>query len=951
MTSVFSSLDLKIQKLLNNRGIKEPTEPQIKAVPPILNGENVLLIAPTGLGKTESALLPIFHNFLKLKQLISDEEKKEKGISILYVTPLRALNRDMLRRTIEWGKELDIDIAVRHGDTSQSERARQSKNPPDMLITTPETFQILFTGKRLRKHLEKIKWVIVDEIHELAHDERGSQLAVALERLHELTIGKNHSFQRIGLSATVGSSTEVARFLSGLENNRFRDVTILEVDVTKHIDIHAELPSVEKKDYAYANRLSIEPISFTSLRRCKEFIDKHVSTLLFINTRDGAEILASRFHQWQNDTPHIGVHHGSLSKNTRIEAEDDFKNGKIKSLICTSSLELGIDVGNTDFVIQYNSPREVTRIVQRIGRSGHSIGKTSKGVILATNAEDLAESIVIARKTLKGDLEVFKVRQNPLSVLANQVISIALEYGKIEAEKIYKIIKRSYPFHALTKITFNKILEQLRNQRSIWLDREDYVTKKMNSRHYFLDNISMIPDEKTYMVIDISTRKKIGKLDESFVLNYGFEGAKFILRGRPWVIVKKEEDEILVSQSKEMGNVPSWVGEDIPVPFEVAREVGGLRRAFSNGDEIEKYPCDQKSLNKIIQQISNQKKQDFIVPDDETITIDVEDKTVVLNTCFGTRVNETLGRLISALLAQSLGESIGINSDPYRINIELPGRYPVEKIKDILLKTKTETLDYLLHTILRNSTYIRWQLVHVARKFGAIKKDFDYKNVGMKKLLNLFENSLIFDEAIDKIIWERMDIENTQKVLRMIQNGEIEIHIQRGLSPIALAGTETMRGLMVPQRADRSILMALKKRLEDTNITLVCTNCNHTWNTTVRRTDAKPRCSNCNAIKIAVLNRYNKDLAKLLTKKDRTKDENKEVKRIHKNASLVLSYGKTALLALTGRGIGPDTASRILRRYNRRELEKSEEMQIKFLKDILKAELNYARTRGFWDNT
>jgi ATP-dependent Lhr-like helicase len=276
---------------------------------------------------------------------------------------------------------------------------------------------------------------------------------------------------------------------------------------------------------------------------------------------------------------------------------------------------------------------------------------------------------------------------------------------------------------------------------------------------------------------------------------------------------------------------------------------------------------------------------------------------------------------------------------------------PPQKIKDILKTVTPESLDYLLHTIISNSTYIRWQLVHVARKFGAIKKDFDYKNVGMKKLLNLFENSLIFDEAIDKIIWERMDIENTQKVLRMIQNGEIEIHIQRGLSPIALAGTETMRGLMVPQRADRSILMALKKRLEDTNITLVCTNCNHTWNTTVRRTDAKPRCSNCNAIKIAVLNRYNKDLAKLLTKKDRTKDENKEVKRIHKNASLVLSYGKTALLALTGRGIGPDTASRILRRYNRRELEKSEEMQIKFLKDILKAELNYARTRGFWDNT
>jgi len=274
----------------------------------------------------------------------------------------------------------------------------------------------------------------------------------------------------------------------------------------------------------------------------------------------------------------------------------------------------------------------------------------------------------------------------------------------------------------------------------------------------------------------------------------------------------------------------------------------------------------------------------------------------------------------------------------------------VERIKDILLKTKPETLEYLLQTILRNSTYIRWQLVHVARKFGAISKDFDSRSVGAKKLFTLFENSLIFDEALDKLIWERMDIENTEKVLKEIQGGAIDIQTQR-LSPIALAGFETIRGLMVPRRADRTILMALKKRLEEIDITLVCTNCNHTWNTTTQRVDAKPRCSHCGAIKIAVLPRYNKDLVKLLSKKGRTKEEDKEVKRLHKNASLVISYGKPAILALMGRGIGPDTAARILRRYNKAELEKSDELQIKFLRDILKAELTYARTRGFWDNT
>jgi len=295
MNSVFSMLNPKIQALLKSKNIEEPTEPQIKAIPPILKGENTLLIAPTGLGKTESALLPIFHNFLELKE--KNKFSENKGISILYITPLRALNRDMLQRTFEWGKELGIKIAVRHGDTPQSERTAQSRKPPDMLITTPETFQILFVGKRLKKHIGSVRWVIVDEIHEMAEEERGAQLSVALERLHELTIEKGINFQRIGLSATVGSPEEVACYLGGFENNKFREVTILNVDVTKHIDINVELPNIIKNDYTLANRLSIEPISFASLRRCKELIDNHVSSLLFINTRDGAEILASRF-QW-----------------------------------------------------------------------------------------------------------------------------------------------------------------------------------------------------------------------------------------------------------------------------------------------------------------------------------------------------------------------------------------------------------------------------------------------------------------------------------------------------------------------------------------------------------------------------------------------------------------------------------------------------------------------------
>lgn len=946
MVSVFESLDPRIQELLRINNIKQPTEPQQHAFPPIQQGKHVLLIAPTGLGKTESALLPIFHQCLHSHPL-----SEEKGISILYITPLRALNRDMLRRTYEWGKQLGIHVAVRHGDTPQHERAKQARHPPDMLITTPETLQILFTGKQMRKHLRTVRWVVVDEIHELASDERGAQLAVGLERLQELTTETGTGFQRIGLSATVGLPQEVSRFLGGCEHKEYRPVTLVEVAVTKHININVEIPAIQPDDYSGATRLSIEPMSFALLRRCEELIDAHTSTLLFMNTRDGAEILASRFHLWREQLL-IGVHHGSLSKHARIESENDFKNGILKALICTSSLELGIDVGSTDFVIQYNSPREVTRIVQRVGRSGHKVGWTSQGLILATNPEDLSESLVISRKALAGELEKTVVRRNPLSVLSNQIISLALEYGKIPDKKVYEILTRAYPFQTLSWETFQTMIHQLKDQRTIWLEESDhtlYLVKRTNSRHYFLDNISMIPDEKTYPVVDISTRKSIGTLDESFVLSNGFEGEKFILRGHPWVIVKREENELLVSPIKEIGNVPSWIGEDIPVPYEVAQEVGQLRKLISQHDTLPRYPCHASTLNQLKTYIEQQKQQGFIVPDDANLTLDVEEKTIVINACFGTKVNETLGRLISAVLAQSIGESIGISSDSYRITLELPGRIPVERIVEILHTTKPDTLEYLLETILRNSTYLRWELVHVARKFGALRKDFDYKNIGLKKLYGLFEHSLILEEAIDKLLWERMDIDHTKTVLQKIQHGEITLHIQSGLSPIALAGFETIRGLMVPQRADRTILMALKTRLEDNDITLVCTNCHHSWATSVRRTPFQPRCHNCGAIKIAVLMHYNKDQRKILTKKHRTPEENKELKRLHKNASLVLTYGKFAILALVARGVGPDTAARILGRYTKVELGKSEELELKFLRDILKAELQYARTRGFWD--
>lgn len=556
----FSLLNEKIQNLLKQKGIEEETLPQLKAIPEILKGKNVLLIAPTGLGKTESAILPIFHLFL--------QNKREEGISILYITPLRALNRDLLQRLFSFGKELGINIAVRHGDTTLAERIKLSKFPPNMLITTPETFQLLFLGRNLREHLKTIKFVIIDEIHELAGEERGYQLSIGLERLNELT-----NFQRIGLSATIGNEKDVANFLSPN-----KECEIIKVSTKKLFEVSVEFPEFKKEDKNLAEKLNCEEKMAGAIRRCKELIEEYNSILFFVNTRDNAEFLSARYKIWEEKFP-IGIHHGSLSKDVRISAENDFKEQKLKALICTSSLELGIDVGSVDFTLQFNSPRQVVRLIQRIGRSGHKIGKVSLGKIIAVNENEIFESLVIARKCLNEEIEEIKIRENSLSVLANQIVAFSL-CGNNNIEKTYEIIKRAHPFRNLNKEKFLDLLEFLKKIGLIAKNEEEFW-KGRNARKYFYSNISMILDEKTYKIRDITTRQIIGTLDESFVSIYLSEEEKFVVKGNSWKVVEIKEDEVLVQQIKEIARIPSWVGEEIPVPYEVAQEVGKLRRELS----------------------------------------------------------------------------------------------------------------------------------------------------------------------------------------------------------------------------------------------------------------------------------------------------------------------------------------------------------------------------------
>jgi ATP-dependent Lhr-like helicase len=914
----FDLLDSRLRDALARLGISAPSDAQEQMIPALMRGEDLLLVAPTGIGKTEAAMLPIFNDILN-----SDPD----GFYVLYITPLRALNRDMLRR-LEWfGQQLGITVGVRHGDTSQYERAKQSKHPPQILITTPETFQILLTGKKLALHLRNVRWVVVDEIHELAQDERGAQLSVGLERLASLT-GKK--FRRIGLSATIGTPEDVAGFLGGA----ITKIKIINVAREKKMDIIVSFPKPAGHDKNLSDKIHSDLDSAARLRRCKELIDSHKSTLLFVNTRNTAEVLAARFHLMDEEYK-VGVHHGSLFKNVRVQMEEEFKSGILKGLICTSSLELGIDVGSADFTIQYNSPREATRLIQRVGRAGHSIGETSKGEIIADTPDDLLEAAVIARRALAGELEETAIRQNPMAVLANQIVGFTMESGDWDPDGFFEMLRRSCVFRDLARGEYDKVLRQLGELRIIWLG-EDYVSKSRNSLGYFFDNVSMIPDERTFKVVDMTTRRIIGTLDEGFVVAYAEPDAPFIVRGLPWRIVDIQEDSILVEPAKELGVVPSWAGEEIPVPFSVAQEVGRLRETINFDD----YPLTESAKKVALEYLAGQEKSGCALATDRRIVVEKEDRLVVVNACFGSKVNETLGKLLAALVMSKLGASVVVHTDPYRIMIQLPRPMDVEGLISILKETKPDSLESYMRLYLRRSSYLRWKFLYVAKKFGAIKKDADYRNINIEKVMTSLEGTPIMEEAVEKCLWELMDCATAGKVLGDIQEGKISI-LTAKLSPMGKAGIEVYGDVLMPQRPTHAILAALKSRLEKERVAIVCTHCRRKGIRLVGSLPEKLVCDRCGSVMQAVVRMPELEKISLLAKKSLSAEESKHVKRIMKSANLVKTYGKKAVLALAGRGVGPENAGRLLARPHEDEDE--------FLAMILAAEVNYARTKKFWD--
>ncbi|MFB6149210.1 MAG: DEAD/DEAH box helicase [Halobacteriales archaeon] len=934
----FTKLGDAVRSALGDRGFSTPTEPQRRAIPPIAAGRDALVIAPTGTGKTETAMLPVFDAIVR--------RGAQFGISALYVTPLRALNRDMRSRLSWWADQLDLEVGVRHGDTTDYERQQQAEDPPDVLITTPETLQAMLTGSKLRRALADVEHLIVDEVHELASSKRGAQLTIGLERLAELA----GDYQRIGLSATVGDPEEIGRFLTAGEVP-----AIIEIDAGSNLDLQVVDPEITDEDERLAGKLLTEPEIASHVRTIRDIVTAHDSTLVFVNTRQTAEALGSRFKELDAN---IGVHHGSLSREARIDIEDQFKAGEIDTLLCTSSMELGIDVGRVDHVVQYGSPREVTRLLQRVGRAGHRADEVSAGTIVSQGPDDTLEAVVIARRAIADDVEPTEIHDGSLDTLANQLVGLVMGKDEIDAREAYEIVTRAYPYRDLDIETFKQVVREIADNRLIWLDEEaDRLEKTGGTWQYYYANLSMIPDEETYEVYDMAGGTQVGTLDERFVVNFAEPGATFIQRGEMWRVVEIEDEDARINVSPiedPAGEVPSWTGEEIPVPYGVAQEVGELRSVVADQlqdgadpkavvrDISARYPADDRTLRTAIDPIIRQVANDQPIPTDRHIVVEEEGRSIVVNAAFGHQANETLGRLLSALVGQAAGSSVGMEIDPYRIDLDVPTGVHAQDVVEVLEDTDPEHVEAIIELSLKRSDTLKFTLAQVAETFGAVKRYRDGDGIAPRRLLAALEDTPVYDEAVRAVFHDDLAVTTTSDRLEAIQTGDIGVTTVYDRTPIGIAGRTGGKELLTPENADASVIETVKERLQEDRVILLCLHCTD-WDrrTKVKRVPDQPECPECGSTRIAALSPWADDMIQAVRAQEKDDEQEQLTERAYRNANLVQSHGRQAVTALAARGVGPQTAARVIAKLRENEAD--------FYRDILAQERQYARTKAFWD--
>jgi ATP-dependent helicase Lhr and Lhr-like helicase len=674
------------------RTFDAPTPAQERGWPAIASGQHTLIQAPTGSGKTLAAFLWAL-----------DQASPGVGTQVLYVSPLKALNYDVERnlRGPLAGIGSRLSVAVRTGDTPPKQRAAMLKNPADILITTPESLFLMLTS-RARETLRGVRFVIVDEVHAVAGSKRGAHLALSLERLERLT---GRPFQRIALSATQRPLEEIGRFVAGGQ-----PIQLVDVGRAKKLDLRVVVPLDDMREPGEGG--SIWPSIYPALL---ELVEGHRSTIVFVNNRRLAERLALRLnelatHPRSDRGTHQEIaraHHGSLSKEQRVEVEELLKRGEIPALVATSSLELGIDMGAVDLVIQVESPKSVARGLQRVGRSGHRLDEPSKGRIFPKFRADLLESAVVVERMRHGLIEETKIPHNPLDVLAQQIVGICAQ-EEITVDELHDLVRRAYPFRDLSRQQLENVLDMLAGRypseefaelrpRITWDRVRGLLRGREGARRLAVTNAGTIPDRGLFGVYLVEGGGRVGELDEEMVYE-ARAGQTFLLGASTWRIEEITRDRVLVSPAPGIpGAVPFWKGEGVGRPYELGEAIGRTARELVALDDeaarkrlVEEHALDERAAENLVVYLREQEAATGVLPSDRTVVVErfrdeIGDWRLCILTPFGGRVHAPWSLALAARLRASLGLEVNAIWSDDGIALHLPDADAPPPLDDILV--------------------------------------------------------------------------------------------------------------------------------------------------------------------------------------------------------------------------------------------------------------------------
>ncbi len=804
---------------------KDFSLPQLYGVIPIWSRKNILISAPTGGTKTLTAFLAILNYLVSL----AEKNELEDKIYAVYCSPLKALSNDIWKNLNEPLAEIraiaekkgiklqDVRVALRTGDTTTSERSKQTKKSPHILVTTPETLAIVLNAPKFKENLNSLEFLVIDEIHALAN-KRGVHLSLSLERLEE---SSKITPVRIGLSATIAPLEEIAGFLVGSN----RECLIANAEFTKKLDVEILMPVADLIEQG-------EELNPELYKLLDKLIQEHKTTLVFTNTRSATERVIDHLKEKfpLSYAENIGAHHSSLSKESRFDIEERLRQGKLKVVVSSTSLELGIDIGYIDLVILLSSPKSTARALQRIGRAGHRLHETAKGRFIVMDRDDLVECCVMKKEIIERKIDRVQIPRNCLDVLSQHIYGIAIS-GIWQAKEMFQLIKKSYCYSSLEYGDFLAVISYLAGEYAledkqvyakIWYDPKTGEIGKRGklARVIYMTNIGTIPDE-SYISVVVSRGDKtgeIGKIDEGFLERLK-PGDVFVLGGNKYQFLYTRGMKAYVSSSvKRPPNIPAWFSEQLPLSFDLAFEIGRFRGLVDekiqnkkSPEEIKEFIQDFCYVNKEI----SSKVYDYLKLQEKFSSVASNKKIVIeqykgekeywiFNCLFGRRVNDALSRAVGFYLARLVGRDVelGINDNGFYVVGE---KVDKEKIEKALKFLNSKNVEEVLKEAIEKTESLRRRFRHCASRSLMILRNYKgrVKSAGkqqmksgflyhaIKKLTGEFP---ILQEARREVLEDVMDLENTKQVIDWINSGKMKIEFVETKIPSPFALNLIMQG-------------------------------------------------------------------------------------------------------------------------------------------------------------